>query len=132
MATITLTECDPYSGSYALDLGQAFNNGELNIIKTISGARVMEIPEALGVGDSDLILSFALVALLRAGKINRRQAPTVAELLWEAPAGSLRFEADASDGDANPPDGAPPSADPSRSSESASGSDSSTGSENQG
>lgn len=131
MATISLTAgCDPYTGNYSIDLAQPFTTGELNIIKTISGVRAMEIPDALRAGDSDLIVAFAVVALARAGKVNRRQAPMAAEVLWEAPAGSLRFEPDASDGDASPPDEAQPSSALSESSESASGDDSSTGSEN--
>lgn len=55
-------------GTYPLDLTDQFTYGETRTIKQISGARVLELNEAMTAGDSDVILALAKIALDRAGK----------------------------------------------------------------
>lgn len=67
MASIKLTNVPPFDGEYPLDLTK-FNGDELHLIKQISGVRGGEIREALTAGDYDLVISFAVIALMRAGR----------------------------------------------------------------
>lgn len=106
MATITLSGCDPFDGVYDLDFETPFNTGELNIIKTISGVRAQELQDAFAAGDTDLIVALAVVAMHRVGKVTRKQAPHVAEVLWEAPANGIKFDV-GSEADARPPERRP-------------------------
>lgn len=128
MATITLTGCEPFDGEYPFVFGDPpFNAGDLNIIKTISGVRSLELPEAFMAGDTDLIVALSVISVIRAGKADRKRASAVADVLFSAPPDGITFEPSAED-DALPP-ARKPSAAASESSASASGNDSSTGSE---
>jgi hypothetical protein len=101
MARITLTGCDPYDGTYELDLEKPFDTGELNIIKTVAGVRPLELEDAFAAGDSDLMIAIAIIAMRRLGKVTRRQALQVAEKLWEG--GELTFDG-GEEKDARPPE----------------------------
>lgn len=100
------------NGEYELDTSQPFTNRELHLIKQQSGVRVLEMQDALRAGDSDVFVCFALIALQRAG---RGDARDFADLLWDAPAGSIDFDftADKQEAAAPPDASVPPSLPPS-------------------
>lgn len=88
-----------WDGSYDLDLdAQPFTNGELHLIKQISGVRAGELREALDAGDNDVFVSFAMVSLERSGR------PAPIKAFWDAPAASIDFEMNGAGADAGPPD----------------------------
>ena len=108
MPAITTTGVDPrFDGDHELDVeAQQFNGWELHIIKKISGLRPLEYQEALEEGDYDLVIALAVVALIRAGKLDRRRFQEAADGLLEAEAGKITMTE--TPGDASPPQPAPP------------------------
>ena len=104
MAKIVIRDIPGLNGEYDLDLGR-FRNDELRLIKKEAGVRAGEIEEAMRALDNDLVISFALIALKRAGK----DVPPSA--LWEADVGSVSMDfSDEEADDVDPPaQGSPPS-----------------------
>jgi hypothetical protein len=74
-----------------------FTNRDLRTIKQMSGVRALEIEDALQAGDNDVLVAMTAIALHRAGK------QFVDDVLWDAPAGSLRL-VETVEEDARPPD----------------------------
>lgn len=73
-------------GTYDADLTY-FTNRELHEIKKQTGLRAGDLMDAFEAGDNDVVVAFALVALGRLGKA------ALADLLWDAPAGTgFRFD----------------------------------------
>ena len=70
-------------GEYPIDLGY-FTNGELHLIKKLSGVRAGEIEEALDAGDNDIVVCVALIALKRNGRTDIPDGT-----LWDAKAGKI-------------------------------------------
>jgi hypothetical protein len=101
MAKIKLKDVHPFDGEYEFDPTQEYNGHELHLIKKVAGIRLNEIEDAATAGDYDLFVSLAVIALWRAGKIQREDAMVTADLLLAASTGSLVFDFG---GDARPPD----------------------------
>lgn len=93
-----------FDGAYELDFEQVYSGHELHLIKKLAGLRLGEIQEAVKAGDYDLYVAFAVIALWRAGKVQRDRALEAADVLLEAPAGSIAFE---DEDDARPPEQTP-------------------------
>jgi len=74
-----------YDGEYELDTERAFNTREWNWIKRIAGYMPNTIKEGLAGGDPDLYVAISVIAMCRAGKIERNEGIAVAEILAEAP-----------------------------------------------
>ncbi len=86
MAKIVITDVHKsYDGSYDLE-PDALTHRDLHTIKRISGIRRNEIEESLIVGDSDLILAFAVVVLERAG------VSPDEDILWNAQMGRVQLD----------------------------------------
>lgn len=106
----TITGVLSLDGVYELD----FDDGpltmrELHWVKQIAGVRLNELQSASVAGDSDLIVAFAVIALVRAGKVTRDNVTAATDLLLDAEAGNLTVEDDeVEEDDAVPPEVAPP------------------------
>lgn len=109
MPKLIITQTPGLDGEYdaEFDIG-ALTNRELRTIKKISGVTAGKLGEALRDGDNDLLVAYAIVFLIRAGK----DADMAEALLWDAPVGALQFDMDddeeeedgAAGVDARPPD----------------------------
>jgi hypothetical protein len=103
MARITLSGVPRFDGEYELDTESPYNGHELHLIKKVADVRLGGIEQAARDGDYDLFVAFAVIALWRAGKVQKADTLAAADLLLEAPAGSISFEDDA-EADAGPPE----------------------------
>lgn len=75
-----------YKGEYDFDLEtEPLTNLEWRWIKKISGYMPLTIDEGWRGGDPDLFVAFAVVCLHRAGRIQKHEALTVADVLADAP-----------------------------------------------
>lgn len=74
-----------YDGEYELDLDIAFSTNEWRWIKQVAGYAPMSIQTGLEDGDPSLFCALAVIAMHRAGKINREQVLQAAEVLADAP-----------------------------------------------
>jgi hypothetical protein len=77
----------PYDGEYELDLGGEFTNRELHTLKTIAGVRAGELEEAADMGDNDLVVAFAVIALQRSGRFPKVNV----DAIWDAPVGKVTY-----------------------------------------
>jgi hypothetical protein len=85
-----------------LKLKPPFTNRELHILKQVAGVRAGELFDALSVGDNDVIVALAHIAVLRSPQ-NR---PTLDEL-WDLPAGEIAIDMpDEADAEAGPTEAA--------------------------
>ena len=75
----------PFDGEYELDDDRTFNAREWNWIKRISGYMPLTVADGFAGGDPDLFVALAVIAMCRAGKIERTEGLRVAEALAEAP-----------------------------------------------
>jgi hypothetical protein len=97
-----------YKGEYELDLEDSpLTNLEWRWVKKISGYLPLTMADGWKGGDPDLFVAFAVVAMARAGRIQKEEALTVADSLMDAPfdGASITFvgeEADADDPPAEP------------------------------
>jgi len=82
---IVLKGVPPYDGEYELDLERAFNTREWRWIKAISGYMPNTIREGLVGGDPDMYVAISVIAMCRAGKIDRDDWRVAADVLAEAP-----------------------------------------------
>jgi hypothetical protein len=90
---IVIRDVPPYDGEYELDVvNRRFNGREWNWIKQISGYMRNTINVGLAGGDYDLELAMAVIAMCRAGKIDRNEGVRIAEVLAEAPADGHHIE----------------------------------------
>ena len=105
------------------DLEMEFSNRELHEIKQITGLRLGEFNAAINVGDNDLVVALAMVALARAGRKD------FADAVWDAPAGKITMLMDEAEADSLPPVSGPPESGNNESGSGPSGSDSSDGSD---
>ena len=84
-AKVVLEGVPPYDGEYDLDTERAFNAREWHWIKKVAGYMPRTIREGFRGGDPDLWVALAVIALARAGKIDRSEGLAVADLLAEQP-----------------------------------------------
>lgn len=98
-------------GGYDLNLAESpFTMRELHWVKQIAGVRLNEFEAASVAGDSDLLVAFVVIALVRNGKISKDAVPAATEMLLDAEAGKLTAEfGEDEENDGLPPAPAPPS-----------------------
>jgi len=86
MDRVIVSGIPPFDGEFELDLStRVFSTLEWRWIKKISGYLPLTIQEGLEGGDPDIFVVMAVIALYRAGKIQREQAYMTADLLAEPP-----------------------------------------------
>lgn len=85
MATIVIKGIRPYDGEYELDGDRAFNAREWRWIKKVSGYMPLTLSDGFAGGDPDLYVALAVIAMCRAGRIERDDGLRVADELSEAP-----------------------------------------------
>lgn len=97
----------PYEGEYPFDLnGQPLSTLEWRWVKRISGYLPLTVSDGFAGGDPDLFVSWAVIAMVRAGKITKDEIMPVADLLAEAPfdGAAISFKGEVSEEDeADPP-----------------------------
>lgn len=72
-----------FAGTYELDRA-TFTGHDLHLIKQVAGVRGGEIEEAAEKGDYDLLVAFAVIALIKSGKVPARDAHEVARVILDA------------------------------------------------
>lgn len=119
--TVVITGVRRYEGEYELDLvGEPLTTLEWRWIKKIGGYLPVTVDAGWVGRDPDLFLALAIIGLYRAGKIEKDQAHTVAELLADAPTSAIRIVGEAQeeegekDGDADDPPEVPSESEPSK------------------
>lgn len=85
MASIRISNIPPYDGEYEFDQDRSFTTRELRWIKQIAGYLPMKLGEGLEGGDADLYIALALIAMNRAGKVDREDVLEVADKLADVP-----------------------------------------------
>src|SRR5262245_49440265 len=105
MDYITVSGVLGYDGRYGLDIeAQGFTVQEFGWIKRLSGYLPLTIDEGYQGADAELFAVFALIAMVRNGKVAEADAEDVFDKLRHAPMTAITFEGDASeDADASPP-----------------------------
>ena len=96
----------PWDGEYLLDVRRAFTTKDWNIIKRVSGYLPYTIDDGLRGGDPELYVALAVIAMVRAQKVDREDALRVADQLAEAPfdRATIRMVFPKVEDDAGPPD----------------------------
>jgi hypothetical protein len=75
-----------YKGEYDFDLEeQPLTALEWRWVKKISGYLPMTLSDGFRGGDPDLFVAFAVIALVRAGRVHRDEALTVADTIADLP-----------------------------------------------
>lgn len=94
----------PYDGEYPLDDSE-FTTREWSWIKKISGYLPMTAEEGFKGGDPELFVALAVIAMVRAERVQKSDAMSVADRLSDSAFGSaLTFVADEDEeGDEDPP-----------------------------
>lgn len=92
-------------GTYKFDESY-FTNRELHAIRELTGLTAGKLEAAFTDLDNDLIMALAMVALMRAGKIDSKTPWTSQEVdaLWNAPVGKIAMDFDEQEADARPPE----------------------------
>lgn len=85
MAKIVIQGIRPWDGEYDLDTDRAFNAREWKWIKNVSDYMPLTVSDGFAGGDPNLFVALAVIAMCRAGKIERDQGLRVADELAEAP-----------------------------------------------
>lgn len=86
---IVVAGVKPYDGEYELDVEHdPLTTLEWRWVKKISGYLPLTIAEGMAGADPDLYCAFAVIAMRRAGKIDKDDAMHVADRLADAPFGS--------------------------------------------
>ena len=85
MAKVVIQGIKPWDGEYELDEERVFNTREWRWIKKVSGYMPLTIGEGFAGGDPELFVALAVIAMCRAGKIDRDAGLRVADELAEAP-----------------------------------------------
>lgn len=105
MDTVTIRGSRGLDGDYPFDLEEhPLTTLEWRWIKKISGYMPLTIDEGRRGGDPDVVLAFATIALVRAGKVDKSRALIAADQLAELAfdGESISVETDGED-DADPP-----------------------------
>ncbi len=83
---IKITGIAAFEGEYDLDIAdQPLNALEWRWVKKVSGYLPFTIDDGLAGGDPDVVIALAVVAMHRAGKINRDQVLQTADQLADLP-----------------------------------------------
>lgn len=110
MDKVIIENIRPWDGSYDLDLDtDPLTMLEWRWVKKISGYLPLTIDEGLQGGDPDVVCALAVIALQRAGRVDRQQVLTVADQLADAPfdGAAIRIVSDdATEADVPPPQAA--------------------------
>ena len=85
MARIIINGIRPWDGDYDLQTDRAFNAREWQLIKRQSGYLPLTVKDGFAGGDPNLMVALAVIALCRAGKIDRDQGPAILEQFSEIP-----------------------------------------------
>lgn len=86
MDYLTVEGVPPYDGRYEFDLrGSSFSLREWGWIKRHAGYLPLTLEEGLAGSDAELMAVFAIIAMVRAGKVDRDQVPQVWERFGDAP-----------------------------------------------
>lgn len=111
MPILTLSGVYPYDGRYELRLeGDLFTISEWGWIKRFSGYLPATVFDGFDGGDPELMATFAVIALHRAGRITSKDARDVFDQIGRGQLGStLQIEADPGDEDDEDDAGPPPS-----------------------
>lgn len=97
----------PYDGEYPLDDSE-FTTREWSWIKKISGYLPMTAEEGFKGGDPELFVALAVIAMVRAERIEKSGAMAMADrLMDESFGGAVTFIADEADEDEEGEDGDP-------------------------
>jgi len=99
---VMIVNVAPYQGEYPLDIeNQPFSTVEWRWIKQISGYLPLTMDKGWAGGDPDLFLSFAVIAMRRANRIEKADVLRVASEIEEAPAdgAAITFRGSTSDED---------------------------------
>jgi hypothetical protein len=101
---LVITGVKPYDGSYDMI---RFNRRELGQIRRLSGFMPMEIEDAFNGGDAELITAVAVLALLRADRIQLDAVPEMFGRLLDSDDADIDLVADTEEekDDAGPPPG---------------------------
>jgi hypothetical protein len=93
-----------YDGEYPLDLDRALTTREWHWIKRLSGYMPATMGEGLAGNDPSLYLAFTVVAMVRAGKVDKADALDAAETLMDQPFEDTISMVGEAEDDAGPPD----------------------------
>lgn len=86
MDYVVIEGVPPYDGRYEFDLrGSAFSVREWGWIKRHAGYLPLTLDDGLLGSDAELMAVFAIVAMVRAGKVDREDVPDVWERFADAP-----------------------------------------------
>lgn len=75
------------NGTYDMDF--EFTMGELSLVKEHAKLRGLELDDALGAGDTDLIMCFGLIGALRAGRLQPGHVRDAVEALKKEKVGTV-------------------------------------------
>ena len=109
MEYIVLEGVKPYDGRWPLDATADFTTREWGVIKRLSGYLPLTVDDGFQGGDPELFAAFAVIALVRAGRVETRDAQEAFDRIADAPFGAaIRLESDSPanedvEGDAGPP-----------------------------
>lgn len=110
MEYIVLEGVKPYDGRWPLEMSADFTTREWGVIKRLSGYLPLTIEEGFQGGDPELFAAFAVVALVRAGRVEASDAQDAFDRIADAPFGAaIRLDTDTpaeelvEGGDAGPP-----------------------------
>lgn len=107
MIWVVIEQPPLWAGRWELDLEHNdLTIRELGWIKKLSGYLPIEMSQGLAGGDAELFAAYAIIGMVRAGKISNAEVPEVFEQLLDVPYGSaIRIEDDeeAVEDDASPP-----------------------------
>jgi len=84
-AKVLVKGVPPYDGEYELDTDRAFNTREWRWIKAISGYMPNTIREGLAGGDPAMYVAITVIAMCRAGRIDRDAWQAASDVLSEQP-----------------------------------------------
>lgn len=91
MSLIRLSGVPPYDGEYEFDNDRSFTTRELRWIKQIAGYLPTSLREGFEGGDADLVIAVVVIAMHRAGKIDRDHVLEVADRLSDEPVDDESF-----------------------------------------
>lgn len=98
----------PWDGRYELDLDRDWTRLEWRWIKQLAGYMPLTFDDGISGGDPDLFTVLAVIAMVRAGRIQAAEVPDVYKRFDDVPVGSsIQFESRAEE-DAEPVDPSSP------------------------
>jgi hypothetical protein len=96
MDEIVIEGVRPWDGRYPFDLAHELTTREWGWIKRLAGYLPLSIEKGLSEADPELFCVFAVIAMVRAGKIGNADVTEIYERLVDAPFGSaIIFDTDA-------------------------------------